>query len=365
MKTSLRLFALLLVSTMITSCQKEEETTAEPPRPVLSMIAAASPAATLTLPGTVAARVETQFGFRVLGQVIARNVKVGDLVKKGDVLAAIDPLSLELAVRSAESDLANGQAQLANAQINEQRQKTLFEKQSGAKANFETAELERKTAEATVAKARANLDKANEQLSYARLLAEFDGVVTATSAEVGQVVSAGQAIATVARPESRDAVIDVPEVAAGLLKQGAVFNVSLQLNPAIRAKGVVREVTPEADDATRTSRTKLTLIDPPDQLRLGSVITASAVVDGESVIRIPSSAIRIDAGQTFVWIASQDTDQKSGHVTSRPVTLDGEPIPGSMVTVTKGVAPGDRIVTAGVNKLKDGQAVRIDQETAK
>ena len=359
MKHLKSVLTLLLASTVLVSCQKEEDTPAEKPRPVLSVVVAPAPVATLTLPGTVAARFETQFGFRILGRIVARNVQVGDVVKRGDILAAIDPLALELAVRSAQSDRANAEAQLANAITSEQRQRTLFERQSAAKATFETAQQERQTAEANLNKAQANLDKASEQLGYSRILSEFDGVVTSTSAEVGQVVSAGQSVVTVARPEERDAVIDVPESTA-LLKSGTSFDVSLQLDPTVHAQGLVREVAPEADDATRTRRTKLTLVQPPEALRLGAVITATATVDSQPVIRLPSSAIKTDGSKTSVWIV----DDKAGRVSSRDVTLDKASVPGGTVVVATGVNPGDRVAVAGVNQLQDGQAVRIDQEVS-
>ncbi|WP_284774918.1 efflux RND transporter periplasmic adaptor subunit [Agrobacterium sp. lyk4-40-TYG-31] len=359
MRISVAFVALALASTFLASCQKEEEVP-EKPRPVLSIVVQPAPAATLTLPGTVNARIETEFGFRVLGRIVARNVQVGDIVKKGDVLAAIDPLSLELAVRSSQSDLSNAQAQLANAQTNEQRQQTLFERQSAAKATFESAQQERVTAEANLNKAQANLDKANEQLGYSRLLTEFDGVVTSTSAEVGQVVSAGQSVVTVARPEERDAVIDVPEAAGSLLKPGTAFDVALQLDPTYHAQGLVREVAPEADDATRTLRTKLALVNPPDALRLGAVITATATADAHPVIRLPSSAIKREGGKTSVWIV----DEKAGKVSARDVTPEAGSVPGGTIVISSGLNPGDRVVVAGVNQLQDGQAVRIEQENA-
>ncbi len=357
MKNARALATLLLAGLSLAACQKQEAAAPEP-RPVLSVVAEAEPAARLTLPGTVQARVETQFGFRILGRIVARNVQTGDLVKKGDVLAAIDPLALELAVRSAQSDLANSQAQLANALGTEDRQKALFDRQSGTKATLESAEADRKTAEAAVAKSQANLDKANEQLGYSRLLAEFDGVVTATSAEVGQVVAAGQSVVTVADPKARDAVIDVPEAMADQVRRGSAFDVALQLAPGIHAKAIVREIAPEADDATRTRRTKLTLIDPPEALRLGSVIKATAAASDGAAIRLPSAAIKLDGLKTSVWIV----DETKKAVSSHPVTLDLYPVPGGTVTVMDGVKPGDRVVVAGVNKLTEGQTIRLDQE---
>ncbi|MFB9949095.1 efflux RND transporter periplasmic adaptor subunit [Rhizobium puerariae] len=354
------MIALLLGATALASCQKQEEAAPEAPRPVLSVVARQTPAASLSLTGTIEPKIETELGFRVLGRIIARNVDVGDLVKRGDVVASIDPLALELAVRSAQSDLSNAQAQLTNAVATEQRQRALAEARSGTEAALEEAEQARKTASANVGKAQANLDKAEEQLGYAQLHAEFDGVVTATSAEIGQVVSAGQTAVTIARPEERDAVIDVPQAAAQHIRIGAPFEVSLQLDPSIRIRGIAREIAPQAETATRTRRTKIGLVDPPAAFRLGSVITATATISAEPRILLPASAVLQKEGSTDVWLV----DVAGGKVMLRPVKIEGEIADGGMVRVTEGVAPGDRVVTAGIHKLKDGQAIRIDQEVS-
>ncbi|KND17363.1 efflux RND transporter periplasmic adaptor subunit [Pannonibacter sp. Q-1] len=361
MRRAASLSFLLLAGFSLAACEPHEAEEAAPVRPVLSVRVEEAPATRLTLPGTVAARVETDYGFRVLGRIVTRDVQTADIVRKGDVLATIDPVSLELAVKSAQSDLVNANAQLSNAITTEARQKTLFERQSGALATFETAEQDRKIAEAAVARAKANLDKAQEQLGYARLLAEFDGVVTGTSAEVGQVVTDGQTVVTVAKPDERDAVIDVPEEASGTLKPGAVFGVALQLDPRVQAKGIVREIGPEADGATRTRRVRLTLVDPPEALRLGAVIMAFADVHSEARFWLPASAIRAEGDARSVWVV----DEAAGKVVSRKVSVDETAAQGGRVAVLQGLEAGDRVVVAGVNMLTEGQAIRVDQETVK
>nr|WP_210303189.1 efflux RND transporter periplasmic adaptor subunit [Rhizobium aethiopicum] len=348
----------MMGTALISSCTKQEESTGEAPRPVLSMTVKQTPATSFGLTGTIEPTIETELGFRILGRMIARNVNVGDVVKKGDVVAAIDPLALELAVRSAQSDVENSDAQLRNAVTTEQRQRALVESRSGTEASLEEAEQARRTAAAAVAKTQANLDKAREQLGYAQLQAEFDGVVTATSAEVGQVVSAGQTVVTIARPDKRDAVVDVPQAAAQKLKIGAPFEVTLQLEPSIRTSGVVREIAPEAETATRTSRTKIALADPPEAFRLGAVITASATIAADPEIVLPSSAIVAGTDGASVWIV----DVASKKVSRRHVKIDGDVVDGGTVRVTEGLTRGERVVVAGVHKLEDGQAIRIDQE---
>jgi RND family efflux transporter MFP subunit len=346
----------ILGSLLLTSCEKQDEAHYDPPRPVLSVVAESTAASALTLPGTVEARIETQLAFRVLGRVIARKVSVGDIVKKGDIVAAIDPLSLELAVKSSQSELSNAQAQLVNAASTEERQRSLLESRSGSEAAYEEAQLGRKSASASVAKAQANLDKAEEQLGYAQLPAEFDGVVTATSAEVGQVVSAGQNIVTVARPDQRDVIIDIPVASFDGLKVGSPFEIALQLDPTIRASGTVREIAPEAEATTRTRRTKIMLIDPPEAFRLGSVVTATAAVIADPMILLPSSAVLMKDGKPHVWVV----DTGARKVSIRPVSIDADLVEGGSVKITEGISPGERIVTAGVHKLADGQAVRVD-----
>ena len=142
--------------------------------------------------GTVQPRYETNLGFRVLGRLIARPVNVGDLVAEGQTIAAIDPTALELAVRSAKADLSKAQALLENAIGTEERKRILIKTDATTKQTLDDAEQVRAGAQASTARARANLTKAIEQLGYAEVKADFAGVVTAVSAEVGQVVSPGQ-----------------------------------------------------------------------------------------------------------------------------------------------------------------------------
>ena len=176
--------------------------------------------------GTVEPRYTTNIGFRVLGRLIARPVNVGDLVEEGQTLAAIDSTTLELAVQSARADLSRSKARLANASATEERKRTLIVSDSTTKASLDDAEYARAGAQASVARAQANLTKALEQLGYAQLKAEFAGVVTAVSADVGQVVSPGQTVVTVARPDVREAVVDV----------GPDFPVALQRGSAVCGK---------------------------------------------------------------------------------------------------------------------------------
>jgi len=346
---------LMLGCLALSGCEPKPAEQAEPVRPALSMIAAPVRSGGAVIVGVVQPQFKTDLSFRVLGHLNARPVNVGDRVDKGQTVAVIDPVALDLAVRAAAADLSNSRAQLNNAVGVEGRQRTLLETDATSKATLETAEQARAAAEASVTRAQASLTKAQEQLGYAQLKADFAGVVTAVSAEVGQVVSPGQAIVTIARPDIREAVIDVSEDIARDLRIGLPFEVALQLDPGIRSRGTVREIAPQVDAATRLRRIRITLDDPPASFRLGTTVTVD-MSGGEAALLLPSSAILSKDGQTMVWLV----DPQTSTVTLRPVQVAAES--GGDVRVEAGLAAGARVVTAGVHSLKQGQKVRLDQE---
>jgi RND family efflux transporter MFP subunit len=305
--------------------------------------------------GSVQPRYETHLGFRVLGRLIARPVDVGDRVAEGQTIAAIDPTALELAVRSAKADLSKAQALLDNAIGTDERKKILIKTDATTKQTLDDAEQVRAGDEASAARAHANLTKAIEQLGYAQVKADFAGVVTAVSAEVGQVVSPGQSVVTVARPDIREAVVDIGADFPVPLTVGLPFTVSLQLSPALQIQGQIREIAPQADQVTRLRRVRIALTDPPQSFRLGSTVTARLSSGRDAVLRVPASAVLTKDGKTFVWTV----DPLASTVSLHKVALSKDE---AGIRVTGGLAAGTRIVTAGVHSLTPGQHVRIEQD---
>jgi len=337
----------------LSACKDQQAHPATVVRPVLSVVVAPQTSRTLGFAGTIEPQVRSDLGFRVLGRMITRDVNVGDAVQKGAQLAALDPLPFELAVRSAQADLSNALAQLDNATATETRQQALLERNVTSEAQFEAAQQAREAASAAVTRARAALAKAQEQLNDARLLADFNGVVTATAAEPGQVVQPGQTVVTVARPDIREAVVDVPADINGSLHADARFDIALQLDPSVRASGTVREIAPQADPATRTRRIRITLENPPASFRLGTTITATLTTAASPHIELPASALLERDGKTMVWVV----DPAANTVSAREVKVAARD--DHSFRVVEGLAPGTRVVTAGVNSLTPGQTVKI------
>jgi RND family efflux transporter MFP subunit len=359
MKNASAFLLVLAAAAFLGGCDSDRKPPNQKVRPVLSAVAERQTGASAAFAGTVEPRYSASLAFRVLGRVIARDVNAGDSIKKGARLAALDPVPFDLAVKDARAGLANAEAQLANALSAERRRRTLFEEKHIPSQQLEAVQQAREAAEAAVTQARSVLEKTTEQRSYAELSAEFDGVVTAVNFEVGQVVTAGQPVVTVARPDVREAVIDVPDDVAASLKEGSPFDVALAIDPSKRINGRVREIAPKVDPLTNSQRVKISLDDPPADFRLGTNITAYALEQAAGHIMIPEAALLEQDGKQHVWLV----DPAAKTVSLREVKISSQNSQAAIVTA--GLKSGDRVVTAGLHSLEPGQFVRIPEEEPK
>ncbi|MEO6436355.1 MAG: efflux RND transporter periplasmic adaptor subunit [Tepidisphaeraceae bacterium] len=305
--------------------------------------------------GEIKPRHESDLGFRVSGKIVSRVAEIGQEVKKGDLLAKLDDQDYRNKLRSAEADVTAAEAVLAEAQSAELRSRTLLDQGWTTRANYDVALRNLRSAEAKLTAAKAALQLTKDQLAYSELRADFDGVVTAVGGEPGQVINLGQMIVRLARPADKDAVFAIAEAVFGQRssdERPAVI-VSLLSNPNITAEGIVREISPVADATTRTYQVKVTLKDPPDEMRFGASAMGRLKASTAPVIVLPGSALFDKGGQPAVWIV----DKAKGTVSLRNVTIVRYET--DSVVVSAGLAPGDIVVTAGVNRLRDGQAVRL------
>lgn len=339
----------------LASCSKSDEKPPEIIRPVLSMVVEPRTTQIFGFAGSVEPQVSADLAFRLLGRVVSRDVKVGDIVSKGTTIATLDPTALELAVQAAKAELSNAEAQFANAAASEERQRQLLASANTTQAVFDAAQQARKAAEANVERAKASLAKAQEQLGYARLFSDFDGVITAVGAEVGQTVSPGQTVVTVARSDLREAVVDIPDQLTGDLAAGTPFQVILQSLPTIQTEAKLREIAPQSEGSTRTRRVKLTLTDPPQAFRLGSTVTATRMTKVTPTIELPLSALLEKDGADKVWIV----DPQTSSVSAKEIKLAAKGA--ATFIVAEGLDAGMRVVTAGVHSLSEGQKVKVPE----
>jgi membrane fusion protein, multidrug efflux system len=344
---------------LATACSERDGNQAsQRPRPVLSILVE-PPTAKIFGPftGTIQPRYQSSNGFQIPGRIVTRNANVGDPVKAGQILASLDPRLPQFSLNSAQAEVANARATLINAQATEDRKRQLLATGSGGttQAQVDDAIASRQTAEAALGQVLANLKKAKEQVGYTQLRAEYDGVIFSWDAEVGQIVSAGQAVVTIARPDIREAVFDVPAELIGQMRRDAALTVSLLMDNAVSTSGKIREITPLAEASTRTQRVRLRLDHPPEAFRLGTTVTVTQSQRIGPIVQIPAAAVLHNNGRAQVWIVTpSDTVELREIVIARQED--------DVVQVSKGLAAGDRVATAGIHSLSIGQRVRHPKE---
>ncbi len=351
------------VAVLLAGCTSEgsEAQPPKPPRPVVAVVLEPRQEEAIGYAGTIQPRFQTERGFRVLGRLISRHADVGDVVAPGQVLAQIDPMLLDLAVRVSEADLAKAQAQLANAAAAEGRTSGLFAKKVVNEAEFDNARQALEAATAGAKQAEANLAKAREQRSYATLTADTAGVVTSVDAEIGQTVAAGKKVMTIARTDIREAVVDIPDKTAQSMQQGDPFTIRLQADPSVTARGELREIAPQSDTATRTRRVKITLDQSTEAFRLGAVVSVlpERHAGPQTVFELPASAILERNGATHLWLLDPATR------TVRLVPVELKERNDRTARIAGQLPVGAHIVAAGVNSLSEGQSVAFDERTSR
>lgn len=306
--------------------------------------------------GEIRPRRESDLGFRVSGKLVMRAVDVGATVKKGDVLARIDDQDYRNRLLSAKADKAGAEAVLVEAQASERRIRTLLDKGYTTRSNHDATLKNLRSAEAKLEAANVALVMAADQLAYTELHADFDGIVTAVAAEEGQIVNTGQMVVRLADPAARDAVFSIAEAnfsQAPRAGQTPRITVSLLSNPAVTAEGSVREIAPVADAATKTFQVKVALDGAPEAMRFGASVAGRLDAGGAPVVVLPGSALFDKDGKPAVWVVGAGSQVGLRSITVARYEAD-------RVIVAEGLAAGDIVVTAGVNRLHENQKVRFE-----
>jgi RND family efflux transporter MFP subunit len=346
--------SFLMEALCLAGCSTPPESHA-PPRPVrVTRVGVAAAHSHAGFAGEVTARRETTLSFRVAGKLVARLVEVGDRVHKGQVVARLDANDYRLATQNLKAQLAAAKAEYEFTRADLTRYRELLEQNIIAAPEFDRRQTAFTGAKERVSALEAQLAQTANQLRYSDLAAERDGVIAGFAVEAGDVVAAGQPVARLAQLDEKEVTVHVPEQSVGDIAPGQAVEVSLWSQGERRFRGNIREVAPAADPTTRTYRVKVALLDGREQALLGMTATVWMPFHELTATAIPRSAVfttHDDPNQPKVWLVNAET------VRSTPVTL-GRPLDGERIEVA-GVAPGQTVVSAGVQRLLEGQAVRV------
>lgn len=342
----------LVAAVALSACGREEPPP-PPPRPVVTVTASPTTGTEMAVySGEVRARREADLGFRIPGKIVARYVDVGTPVKTGTALARLDPVDAQLNVAASQSALAAAETEFKFAKAELDRYASLLQKQFISQAVYDQKQNAYNSAKARYEQAQSQLAVVRNQSAYTTLIADQDGVVTAVTAEAGQVVAAGQPVMRIARPEEKEVLISVPETRLDELKAGArEIAVRTVAEPDKIYRGAVREIAPNADPATRTFATRVAIVDPGPGVALGMTANVLLMSRNGGGIVLPLTAIYRQGNDPAVWVV----DPKSNAVRLQPVAVAQYREDGAVIT--SGLSGGEQIVAAGVNKLVAGQVV--------
>lgn len=326
---------------------------AEPPLVRAAMVREAG-TTSRSFTGTVAARVQSELGFRVSGKVLERLVDAGQSVRRGQPLMRIDPVDLKLAAHAQQEAVAAARARAQQTAEDEARYRDLRGTGAISASSYDQVKAAADAARAQLSAAEAQADVARNASRYTELLADGDGVVMETLAEPGQVVSAGQAVVRLAHAGRREAVIQLPETlrpAIGSVAQASLFGKEGKPVPAR-----LRQLSNSADRLTRTFEARYVLEGELSNAPLGSTV----VLQMPERTSLEQGGLQVPIGALFdpgrgpgVWVIQGEPAQ----VFWKSVVI--QRIEDDSALVTGRLMPGGRIVALGAHLLREGKLVRV------
>ncbi|SEN06817.1 RND family efflux transporter, MFP subunit [Duganella sp. CF517] len=316
-------------------------------------------AASRSFTGTVAARVQSDLGFRVAGKVLERLVDAGQSVKRGQPLMRIDPADLKLAATAQLEAVAAARARARQTADEEARYRDLRGTGAISASAYDQVKAAADAAKAQLNAAESQAEVARNASRYGELAADADGVVMETLVEPGQVVAAGQVVVRLARAGQREAVIELPETLRPAL--GSTGLATLYGNDGAAVPAKLRQLSNAADRQTRTFEARYVLGGALSDAPLGATV-AIRIADGDPATQagwsVPIGAL-VDQGKgPGVWVI-QGEPAKVGW---RPVAV--QRIGDDYARVAGRLKQGERVVALGAHLLREGQAVRLAGQPA-
>lgn len=300
--------------------------------------------------GEIHAHDETILSFRTGGRIVTRSVDIGDRVNAGQLLATLENTTSQNQLDGAQADYEGAKASAQVAALNVSRMQKLMPTGAIARTQLDNARADWLVARARLKNSESALRNARESLGWTRLMAPQSGVITEVSASAGQVVSGGQSVLTLATGEARDVVFDIAKPDAIPPQEQAGLRVSLLSDPSVQASAALRDISPQADPQTRTWRVRATLQNPPLAMALGASVTVTLPATGPHGYALPASALSRVGDKPAVYVINPQSQAQLRVVVPAYYTA-------TSVIISGGLEPGDRVITAGVSKLRSGEPV--------
>jgi RND family efflux transporter MFP subunit len=352
-------FALVLAVTgfaaTLTGCgQKQELDPRTQPELVRIVEIASSSGADPAFTGVVAARVQSNLGFRVPGKITSRLVDTGQSVRAGQPLMTIDRTDYVHAITARAETVTAAKAKAVQAAADEARYRGLVKSGAVSASTYDQIRAASEAAQAELAAATAQEQVARDEGGYSQLVADADGIVVETLAELGQVLMAGQTVVKLAHSGPREAAVNLPETLRPAIGSKAY---AMLYGSTTRIPVRLRQLSGAADAQTRTFEARYVLEGGAAYAPLGATVTVHLSGDvATDMLQVPVASVLDQGKGPGIWLLNPSTST----VSFQPVQIRqlGE----ELATISGNLHPGQQVVALGVHLLRDGERVRVENK---
>ena len=309
--------------------------------------------------GMARAGQETDLSFRVPGRIEGLYVEVGDTVEAGKVIAQLERNDFEIAAGQARANLAEESARSRNAKADLERIRSLYESDNASKNDLDAALAQAQAAEAQVEASTQALEGAERQLAYTSLRAPVGGAIASVPVEVNENVVQGQLVVKMTSGSRPEVEVAIPGVLIAQIREGQAVEVTLDALPGRTFDAVVTEVGVSSTVTATTFPVTVRLEGANRDVRSGMAANVAFRFEDDNPehIYVPSHAVGADRDGKFVFVLDPTEETGVGHVRRTAVEVGDFTTDG--LQILSGVKSGDRVVTAGVRRLTDGQSVKL------
>ena len=353
------IISIIILSFFVIACG-DQETNEEIIRPIrFEEVTTGEGGSLRVFTGTAKTGIESKLSFKVGGTIKNINVKVGNFVIKGDVIAELDDTDYRIKVQEAEAGLKEAESQELNARNIYNRAKSLYETNSIAKSELDAARAQFESTKASIERMKSSLQYARLLLSYTRLLAPVSGSIAVSESEINENVQVGETIAILIVGSDMEIALGIPENVINRIKSGMIVSITFSsLNKIF--SGVVSEVSPSIDVNSSTYPVNVKILNPTNNVKSGMAANVSFNFESSSskgAIVVPIAAVGEDSDGRFVYLVEPDSGNiatiKKHHIQIGQLTSEG-------FEVVSGLSLNQKVATAGLQSLVDGQKVRLN-----
>ncbi|WP_338392536.1 efflux RND transporter periplasmic adaptor subunit [Fulvitalea axinellae] len=340
--------------------KKKEKVSAEELRPVKYMtLSYGNSALNRTYIGQSQAEKEINLSFRVTGKVASVLVKEGDKIRKGSLIATLDPRDLKLKLDQAKASRNQAKVQFSTSSSELDRIKDLYEKNTASLSDYEKAQNSYASAQAAYEESVKNVNLAERQLSYTRLYAPIDGVITKKSVDVNEVVQSGSTVVELSSEGFLQVRVGVPDSYIGQISVGEDASIVFSSIKGTSFKGRVAEIS-YSKSAGSTYPVNVDILDANSHVRIGmsARVTFKPEIgsNGSMSLYLPADAVTEgQSGETYVFVVREE----GGVMVVKKTTVELGDLTNQGFLVLSGVKVGDKVVTAGITNLTDGMKVTL------